>query len=230
MVSKGKKASRNRPGANATSVRGSIANLNVPNGFGKNKGAGKVIFAGNIGKSKGKKSDHCIRCDATDHNWRNCPLPFQPIPAFYKRVEQDRGTGKSSKPVLVMDTLADQPAETYPTTANDVSQSQTILDQPVQLPPDAFLDEYTMDGEAEWDFWDNAEWAWVTEAICYAPSPMKDERFSRTAILDTGSSTSVTSSSWVKLWDSAFEENCHSSIRRFDLDPGHRCRAWVRIC
>ena len=35
LISKGRKPTRNRPGAYSTSVRGSIANLNVPNGYGK---------------------------------------------------------------------------------------------------------------------------------------------------------------------------------------------------
>ena len=45
MTSKGKKPPRNRHGAYSTSVRGSIGNLNVPNGFGQPKGMGQIGYA-----------------------------------------------------------------------------------------------------------------------------------------------------------------------------------------
>ena len=105
------------------------------------------------------------------------PLPFQPAPDFSKRVENERGAGWSRNRVLVMDTLVDHPAGSIQPTANDGSQPQTIADEPDSLPPGAFLDEYTTDGEAEWDLTDNAERAWVTETICYAQSPLKGEMF-----------------------------------------------------
>ena len=89
--------------------------------------------------------------------------------------ERERRDGKSGKPVLVMDTLLDHSSEEGQTAENDVSQPSAVLDPHVYHPPDAFLDTSLAEGETEWDFWDNAGWTWITETICYDPSPMEDE-------------------------------------------------------
>ena len=76
-VSKGGKSTRNRPGTNASAVKGAVRNFNGPNGF---RAEGKQ---GRFGKGKfPSANDRRVRCGATDHQWQTCPLPFQPQLAF----------------------------------------------------------------------------------------------------------------------------------------------------
>ena len=75
-------------------------------------------------------------------------------------------------------------------------------------------------GGAEWDFWDAADWEWVVETICFYPIPMEAEPFQRADILDTGESTSVTSASWVKQWDSEFRRKLSIGDKTFRFGPG----------
>ena len=161
VINKGNKPPRNRPGSYSTSVRGSVENLNVPNGFGKKKDLWKGDMAREWESRQGE-NDHCIRCDATDHNWRNCPIPSQPVPAFFRRAG-----GKSGKPALVMGTLLDPPVETANIASSDAGQSS---DLPVI--PDSSVDVGTDGAQAEWgtgwDFWDTADWEWMIETICFA--------------------------------------------------------------
>ena len=69
-------AGRNQPGQMITATRGSIANFK-----GVKNGNGSL-------KAKGKPAPGCIRCDATDHHWRQCPFPFQAqLPGGEKEIQ-----------------------------------------------------------------------------------------------------------------------------------------------
>ena len=217
MALKGKKPPRNRPGAYAASVRGSISNMDVPNGYGRVKGAGKQGYGQATGKSKGKKGLRCIRCDATDHDWRSCPLPYQPAPAFFRRMEKG-GDNKSGNPVLMMGSLVGPPMEP----SSSPGENPQVLE--AQSVPDVYHESghenAPPERRTEWDFWETADWARMVERIAYSQTPMEGELFYSTAILDAGPSTSVASVGRVQRWGADFISKLLQSDKTFRFGPG----------
>ena len=190
MLKGGKKG--NRPGMEASAIKGTENQLGFNNKFSGNGGKSAVL------------EKACWRCGSKDHMAQDCHLPFQKVLAF----GPSSGKGKSKdKRILMVEEMKSTEEDPNIQTSGEEKTDDNIADE---MKEEEALTVFNTEDNDEWIAqWWEGDHVWMVSTnedincpIYFTEGNTHDitDNPIRQAIIDTGASASVVGIQWLQWW------------------------------